>query len=105
MIDEAHMLLNYIGLIEITKEFDKVALLSATADDIKQFACFRDYIIVKPRITEKYHCNIYLNKLIPDADQQRAAIISLIEQKRMKYDKILVKIEDQKECKLLKESI
>ena len=105
VIDEAHMLLNYIGLIEITKEFDKVALLSATADDIKQFACFRDYIIVNPRITEKYHRNIYLNKLIPDADQQRAAIISLIDQKRMKYDEILVKIEDKKECKLLKESL
>lgn len=68
------------------------------------FACFRDYI-VNPWITEKYHRNIYLNKLIPDADQQRAAIISLIEQKRMKYDKILMKIEDKKECNLLKESL
>ena len=31
------MLLQYIGLIVITKEFDKVALLSATADDIKHY--------------------------------------------------------------------
>lgn len=29
VIDEAHLLLNHISLIEITKEFDKVALISA----------------------------------------------------------------------------
>ena len=46
IIHEAHMLLNHIGLIEITKEFDRVVLLSATADDNKHFACFRDYIII-----------------------------------------------------------
>lgn len=51
IIDEAYFLLNHIGLIEITKVFDKDALLSATADDINQFTCFRDYIIV---ISSKY---------------------------------------------------
>ncbi len=30
VIDEEHMLLQHIGLIEITKEFDRVALISAT---------------------------------------------------------------------------
>ena len=53
VIDEAHMLLQHIGLIEITKEFGRVALISATADDIKHFACFRDYIIVNPHIDER----------------------------------------------------
>ena len=43
---EVHILLKHIGLTEIPKEFEKFALLKATADDIKHFACFRDYIIV-----------------------------------------------------------
>ena len=38
------MLLHHIVLIEITKEFDSVAVISATVNDIKHFACFRDYI-------------------------------------------------------------
>ena len=74
IIDETHMLLNHISLIEITREFDNVALLSATADDIKHFACYRDYVILNPPITEKYHSNIYVSKLLPDADEQLAAI-------------------------------
>ena len=91
------MLLQYIGLIEITKEFDRVALISTTADDIKYFTCFRDYIIVNPHIDERYNRNINVNKLITDADEQRAVIVNLIDTKRMNYDKVLVKIEDKKE--------
>ena len=90
VIDEAHMLLQYIGLIEITKEFDKVALISATADDINHFASFRNYIIVNPHIDERYNRNIYVNKLIPDANEQRAEIVNLIDTKRMNYDKVVV---------------
>ena len=71
VIDEAHLLLQHISLIEITKEFDKVALISATADDIKHFVCFRDYIIVNPFINEKYNQNIYINKLISNVDEKR----------------------------------
>ena len=100
IIDEAHLLLNRISLIEITKEFDKVALISATADDIKYLACFKDYIIINPRIDDKY---IYVNKFIPDANEQCAENINLINNNRMNYDKILVKIEDKKQCKLLKD--
>ena len=55
IIDEAHLMLQHISLIEITIEFDKVALISATADDIKYFACFRNYIIVNPCINERYN--------------------------------------------------
>ena len=89
-------------LRENNKNPHKVALISATADDIKHFACFRDYIIVNPHIDERYNRNIYVNKLIPDATEQRAAIVNLIDTKRMNYDKVLVKIEDKKECKILK---
>ena len=103
VIDEAHLLLQHIGLIEITKEFDKVALISATAEDIKHFACFKEYIIVNPCIKVKYNRTIYINKLMPDATGQRSAIVNLIDTKRMDYDKVLIKIEDKKECKQLKE--
>ena len=34
VIDEAHLLLQHIGLIEITKDFDRLALISDTTDDI-----------------------------------------------------------------------
>ena len=103
VIEEAHLLLQHISLNEITKEFDKVALISTTDDDIKYFACFRDYIIVNPCINERYNRIIYVNKLISDTTVQLAEIVKLIDTKRMKYDKALVKIEDKKECKILKE--
>ena len=47
--------------------------------------------------------SIYVNKLISNVDEQRAKIVNLIDTKRMSYDKVLVKIEDKKECKILKE--
>lgn len=36
--------------MEITKEFDKVALKNHTADVIKPFACSKDHIIGHPYI-------------------------------------------------------
>ncbi|KAK8900271.1 hypothetical protein M9Y10_002594 [Tritrichomonas musculus] len=105
VIDEAHLLLNHISLIEITKEFDKVALISATADDIKHFACFKDYIIINPHIDDKYNRNIYVNNLIPNINEQHTEIINLIDSNRMNYDKVLVKIEDKKQCKLLRDCL
>ena len=89
--------------IEITTEFDIVTLISATDDDIKTFACFRDYIIVNPCINERYNQNINIKKLIQDATEQRSEIVNLINRKRMNYDKVLVNIEDKEECKILKE--
>ena len=65
--------------------------------------CFKDYIIVNPCIDERYNRNIYVNKLISNVDEQRSEIVNLIDIKRMNYDKVLVKIEDKKECKILKE--
>ena len=46
---------------------------------------------------------IYTNKLIPYIKEQRSEIVDLINTKRMNYDKILGKIEDKKEYKILKE--
>ena len=68
MIDEAYLLLQHISSIKITKEFDKIALISANFSDFRHTACFKEYIIVNTCINEKY--NIYANKLIPDATKQ-----------------------------------
>lgn len=70
MVDEEHLLLQHISLIEITKEFDKVALVNFTADNIKNFTCYRDYIIFNPCINKIYNQNIYVNKFIPKDNEQ-----------------------------------
>lgn len=62
VIDKANMLLQLISLFEIIKEFDKVALLSATANDIKHFDYFRDPIIVNTCAIEKYNRNINITR-------------------------------------------
>lgn len=74
LIDEEPLLLQYISLIELTKEFDKVALISVTADDIMHFACFKKYIIVNLFFYEKFNRNIYVNKLIQNETEQRSEI-------------------------------
>ena len=43
---EAHIILTYIVLIEITKEFDKVALISAKADDFNNLDCLIKHIML-----------------------------------------------------------
>ena len=59
--------------------------------------------MVNSYINEKYNRYIYANKLITDAKEQCIKIVDLFDKKRMYYDKILVKIEDKKECKILKD--
>lgn len=43
MIDEAYLLLQHISSIKITKEFDKIALISANVSDFRHTACFKEY--------------------------------------------------------------
>ena len=88
VIDEAHLLIQHISLIRKIKDFDGVGLISSNADDIKHFACFRDYLIVNHCIYERYNWNVYVNKLISNVDGQRAEIDNLINSKRMNYDKV-----------------
>lgn len=64
VIDEANLLLNHTSLIEITKQFDKVALISVIADDIKYFAVFKGFIIINLHNDDKYIRNIYVNQLV-----------------------------------------
>lgn len=106
VFDEAHLLLQQICLTEITKEFDKIALISGTADDTKLFACFKDCIIDNLYIIkEKHDRYIYVNKLMTNADKKHATIVNLIDRKRIYYDKILIKIKDKKECKTLRDCL
>lgn len=76
MIDEAHLLFNCISLIEITKEFDKVALPNVINDDIKHFPCLKDFIFDNPLIGKKSNMKIYVKKQVSDFDEQTAEIIN-----------------------------
>ena len=68
-INEVHLLLQHISLFEKAIKIDKVSLISATADNNKHFSYFREYTIVNSCINEKYNRNIYINKLLPDANE------------------------------------
>lgn len=90
IVDESNLLLQYISLIEITKEFDKVGLISATSEYISGIGCFKDYICINPYIDVGYKRNIYVRKLNNDVDEQRKAVIDLIRRERNKYERVLV---------------
>lgn len=106
LIDEAHLLLENNSLIEMCREFDNVGLISATIKDISCFSVFRDYKILKPLTSKVYERNIYIHKLEPTNEQQRKKINENINEYWSKsYDKILIKIEDKKECDKLKEEL
>ena len=63
IIDEAHLLLNNISLIEIIRDFNNVGLLSATIDDIAGLSVFKNYRIIKPEIKTQYNRNIIIHQL------------------------------------------
>ena len=105
IIDEAHLLLEHISLIEICREFDKVGLITATANDISSLSVFDDYDKINPLADVKYHRTIYLYKLISQMDEQREVIAKQVLDEIKNYDKILIKIEDKNECEKIKECI
>ena len=93
------MLLEYIKYYcsaEITKEFDKVWLISATANDIYDFSCIRDYQVINLRINVKLNRSSLFNKLIQNATAHLDAIASLTDAKHIIYDTELTKIDDKK---------
>ena len=105
LIDEAHLLLEHISLIEICREFDRVGLITATAFDISCLFVFEDYVKLNPLSTIKYNRTIYLNRLKNKMEEQREVIAKQVLDEIKNYDKILVKIEDKNECEKIKESI
>ena len=46
VIDEAHELLKYTALFHIISEFTRVAIFSATVEDVSDFRIFNDFITV-----------------------------------------------------------
>ena len=105
LIDEAHLLLENIPLIEIAREFDKVGLITATASDISSLSVFSDYVKINPIADITYSRTIYLHKLKNSMDEQRQIIAEQVVNESKYYDKILIKIEDKKECEELKKAI
>lgn len=94
VIDEAHLLLENISLIEICREFNNVALFSATVDDISFLSVFM-----------KHERKIYIHKLRETVEEQRKAIAEQVLEESKNYDKILIKVEDKKECENIKKEI
>ena len=105
LIDEAHLLLENISLIEMCREFNKVGLISATIQDISNFSVFRDFTIIHPITSIKYDRNIHIHKMEETMDKQRKEIIQNIPEWLKTYDKILIKVEDKNECNKLKNEI
>ena len=105
LIDEAHLLLEHISLIEICREFNKVGLITATASDISCLSVFEEYEKINPLADIKYHRTIYLYKLRSNMQEQRETIAKQVLEEIKRYDKILIKIEDKNECERLKECI
>lgn len=106
IIDEAHLLLNNIPLIEIIRDFNNVGLLSATIDDISGLSVFKDYRIIKPNVKTEYNRNIFIHQLDKNKyDTTREEIIELIKKEKPNYDKIVIKIEDKNEGMILKNVI
>ncbi|KAK8839693.1 hypothetical protein M9Y10_031397 [Tritrichomonas musculus] len=120
IIDEAHLLLNNIPLIEIIRDFNNVGLLSATINDIAGLSVFKDYRIIKPDVKTQYNRNIFIHQLGNKQEEISASkagvsfraegnfveqIIELIRKEKPNYDKILIKIEDKNEGMLMKNAI
>ncbi len=105
IIDEAHLLLEHISLIEICREFDKVGLITATSNDISSLSVFDEYDKINPLADIKYHRTIYLYKLKNQMEEQREVIAKQVLEEIKNYDKILIKIEDKNECERIKACI
>ena len=105
VIDEAHLLLENISLIEMCREFNNVALVSATISDISCLSVFKDFVRITPLTSKKYDRKIYVHKLKPTMDEQREIITKQVVTESKKYDKILIKVEDKNECDKLKKAI
>ena len=107
VVDEAHLLLEYPSLIETMSDFEKVGLITATSKDIKGLSTFRYYQHLNPEITTKYNRTIILHKLKTKQDEQINEIASDIDKllSGEEFEKCLVKIEDKKLCKKLKDKL
>ena len=105
IIDEAHMLLNNISLIEIIRDFVDVGLISATINDVSSLSIFKDFHIIKPNVSTQYKRNLFIHQLNKDDEKMRKDVIDLIHRERANYDKVLIKIEDKKQGQLMKEAL
>lgn len=97
LIDEAHLILEPISLIEICREFNKVGLITATASDISCLSVFEEYEKINSLADIKYHRTIYFYKLKSKMEEQRETIVKQVLEEIKRYNKILIKIEDKNE--------
>lgn len=101
-IDEAHLLLLHPALIEMTREFNYVGLITATPRELKHLSVFKDYVTISPVISTHYHRKLYINKLT-NLSLQYHEIIELVKTNINDFNAIIIKIEDKHEGRSLKE--
>ena len=86
IIDEAHMLLNNISLIEIIRNFVDVGLISATINDVSGLSIFMNFHIINPNVSIQYERNLFIHQLNKDDEKMRKDVIELIHRQRANYD-------------------
>ncbi|KAK8883037.1 hypothetical protein M9Y10_045685 [Tritrichomonas musculus] len=74
VIDETHFLLENISLIEICREFNNVALFSATVDDISCLSVFWTFTRINPETSLMHERRVYVHKLKETVEEQHKAI-------------------------------
>ena len=103
MIDEAHLLLQHPALIEMTREFNNVGLITATPHDLR---VFQDFRMITPKINTHYKRKLIIHRLnhgrnVAVINNQYAEIIELVKKNINKYNVIIIKIEDKHEGKIV----
>lgn len=78
LIDEAHLLLEQISIIEICREFNRVGLITATASNFSSLSVFEDYEKKNPLNSIKYHRTIFLYKLKDKIEEQSECIFKQV---------------------------
>ena len=76
--------------------------MSKLKPELAQLVQTKDYKTINTLLLRNLRRYQFVKKLISNADEQHASIVDLIDKNRMNYDKVLVKIEDKKECKRMK---
>ena len=109
MIDEAHLLLQHPALIEMTREFHNVGLITATPHDLKHLRVFKDFRMITPKINTHYKRKLIIHRLnhVHNVviNNQYTEIIELVKKNINKYNVIIIKIEDKHESKIIKQML
>ena len=95
MIDEAHLLLQHPALIEMTREFNNVGLITATPHDLKHLRVFKDFRMITPKRNTHYKRKRIIHRLnhernVAVINNQYTEIIEVDKKTINKYNAIII---------------